>query len=81
MNVLAKRLGVVMNKIIIPYQRAFLKGRMLFDGVVVVNEVIDLAKQTMKACHIFKVDFVKAYDSVSLRFMDYMLIRFNFNDK
>jgi hypothetical protein len=32
---------------------------------VVVNEVVDLDKCTKKDCVIFKVDFEKAYDSVS----------------
>lgn len=35
------------------------------DGVVVVNEIIDLARMFTKICLIFKVDFEKVYDSVS----------------
>ena len=58
-------LGLVMNKLISPNQFVFLKGRMLVDGVVVVNEVINLAKISNKSCLIFKTNFEKAYDSVS----------------
>ncbi|GAU17375.1 hypothetical protein TSUD_232510 [Trifolium subterraneum] len=47
-------------------------------GVVAVNEIIDLAKKTRKECLIFKVDFEKAYDSVSWGFLDYMMRRFGF---
>lgn len=36
---------------------------MLFDGVMHVTEVIDLAKFPRKACIIFRVDFHKASDS------------------
>jgi hypothetical protein len=43
------------------------------DGVVVVNEVVELAKKSNKDCLIFKVDFEKAYDSVYWGFLDYML--------
>lgn len=39
------------------------------DGVVVVNEVIDFARKARKDCLIFKVDFEKAYDSVSWDFL------------
>jgi hypothetical protein len=80
-KVLAKRLGKVMDSIISKNQSAFIKGRHLADGVVVVNEVVDLAKRTKKECVIFKVDFEKAYDSVSWSFLKYMLRRVGFGDK
>ncbi|MCI00911.1 LINE-1 reverse transcriptase like, partial [Trifolium medium] len=67
-KVLASRLGNVLNSVIASNQSAFLKGRNLVDGVMVVNEVVDLAKRTGKDCMIFKVDFEKAYDSVDWSF-------------
>ncbi|MCI37724.1 RNA-directed DNA polymerase (Reverse transcriptase), partial [Trifolium medium] len=70
-----------MNSVIASNQSAFLKGRNLVDGVMVVNEVVDLAKRTGKECVIFKVDFEKAYDSVDWSFLEYMLHRFGFCDK
>jgi hypothetical protein len=51
------------------------------DEVVVVNEVVELAKKSNKDCLIFKVDFEKAYDSVYWGFLDYMLHRFRFCSK
>ncbi|GAU45708.1 hypothetical protein TSUD_86840 [Trifolium subterraneum] len=75
------RLGNVMDPIISKNQSAFIKGRNLADGVVVVNELVDLAKCTKKKCVIFKVDFDKAYDSVSWSFLDYMLKRIGFGVK
>jgi hypothetical protein len=80
-KVLSKRLGKVMDSIVAKNQSAFIKGRSLADGVVVVNEVVDLAKRARKECLIFKVDFAKAYDSVSWSFLDYMLQRFGFGVK
>ncbi|MCH90385.1 LINE-1 reverse transcriptase like, partial [Trifolium medium] len=62
-KVLSRRLGKVMDSIVAKNQLAFLKGRSLADGVVVVNEVVDLARRSKKECVIFKVDFAKAYDS------------------
>lgn len=46
-----------------------------------MNELVDLVKCRKKSCLLFKVDFEKAYDSVSWSFIDYMLSRFEFNDK
>jgi hypothetical protein len=79
-KVLAARLAKVMGSIISASQSAFLKGRQLVDGVLVLNEVVDSARKTGKECLIFKVDFEKAYDSVDWNFLVYMLHRFGFND-
>jgi hypothetical protein len=79
-KVLARRLAKVMDSVIASNQSAFIKGRNLMDGVVVVNEVVELAKRTNRECLIFK-DFEKAYDSVDWGFLDYMLHRFGFCEK
>ncbi|MCH82386.1 LINE-1 reverse transcriptase like, partial [Trifolium medium] len=80
-KVLAGRLARVIGNLIPKTQSAFLKGRQLVEGVVVVNEVIDFAKKAGKECLILKVDFEKAYDSVDWGFLDYMLDRFGFSVK
>jgi hypothetical protein len=78
---LAKRLAKVMDPLVASTQSAFLKGRFLVDGVMVVNELVDFAKKAGKSCLILKVDFEKAYDSVEWSFLDYMLGRFGFGEK
>ncbi|MCI32819.1 RNA-directed DNA polymerase (Reverse transcriptase), partial [Trifolium medium] len=70
-----------MDSIIATNQSAFIKGRSLVDGVVVLNEVVDFAKRSNKECLILKVDFEKAYNSVNWGFLDYMLGRFGFGVK
>lgn len=44
-KVLARRMNVVLGKVIGETQSAFLKGRFILDGVVVVNEAIEDAKK------------------------------------
>ena len=70
-----------MDNLISPNQMNFLKERMLVDGVVVVNEIVNLSKKYKKDYLIINVNFEKAYDLVSGKFMDYMLIIFEFNEK
>lgn len=41
---------------------------MLMDGVVAINEIVNLAHRSKSECLIFKVDFEKAYDSVNWGF-------------
>lgn len=65
-KVLAGRLAKVMNSVISKYQSTFLKGRKLVDGVLIVNEVVELTKLRNRECLILKVDFEKAYDSVEV---------------
>lgn len=72
-KVLARRLAVVMNSIISSSQSAFLKGRHLVDGVLVVNEVVDHAIKIKSRCLILKVDLEKAYDSVEWGFLKHMM--------
>jgi len=48
---------------------------------MIANEVIAEAKTKNKPCMFFKVDFEKAYDSVSWGFLNYMMMRMGFCDK
>lgn len=69
-KVLVTSLGPVMDKLISHNQRTFLKGEILVDGVMGVNEMVDLAKRTKRICLFLKVDFEEAYDLVSWNFLD-----------
>lgn len=80
-KVLAGRFKKVLKCVISSVQSAFLTGRNILDGVVVVNEVMDMAKRQRKKCVILKADFEKAYDSVSWSYLDYMLDRLGFGVK
>ena len=62
-----------MNHLIDERQSAFVKGRQLLHGVFIANEVVEEARRLKKSCLVFKVDFEKAYDSVSWQFLFYMI--------
>lgn len=71
----------MMGFIISENQNAFLKSMNILDAVVILNELLDYAKKKGNSCMVFKVDFEKAYDSVSWEFLDYMFFRIGFNEK
>jgi len=64
-KVLSLRLKKVISKVFDVRQSAFLEGRGLLDTVLVANEVLEEYKRKRKSYVFFKVDYEKAYDSVS----------------
>jgi len=80
-KVLSLQLKKVMSKLIDSRQSSFLKGRGILDSVLVANEVLEEVKRRKKRCVYFKVDYEKAYDSVSWEFLFYMLGRLGFCGK
>jgi hypothetical protein len=75
---LANRLKKVLGNLIASCQSAFLPQRQILDGVVVLNEIIDLAKRRKDECMLFKVDFKRAYDTVGWRFLERMMVKMGF---
>ncbi|XP_058765404.1 uncharacterized protein LOC131638877 [Vicia villosa] len=80
-KLLARRIRLVIGKLISSNQSAFIHGRQMMDGVVVLNEVIDYAKRKKKECLFLKVDFEKAYDCLSWDFFRYLFGRMGFVQK
>ena len=80
-KLLANRLKKVMPNIIDEKQSAFVSGRHLLHSVLVANEAVEEAKRGHKSCLVFKVDYERAYDSVSWAFLSYMVRRLGFYTK
>ncbi|XP_068503760.1 uncharacterized protein [Phaseolus vulgaris] len=80
-KVLSNRIKKVIKKVIDGSQSAFLSNRGLLDSVLVVNEVVDDLKRRKKRGVIVKLDFEKAYNSVSWEFLFYMMGRLGFCGK
>ncbi|GKD88956.1 RNA-directed DNA polymerase, eukaryota, partial [Tanacetum coccineum] len=79
-KILTNRLSSVIGSLVSKEQSAFIRGRQVLDGPMMLSEVIDWCNQKKRKAMIFKVDFEKAYDSVRWDFLDMILYRFGFGD-
>ncbi|GKU91277.1 hypothetical protein SLEP1_g5176 [Rubroshorea leprosula] len=80
-KVLANRIKKVLPKVISGTQSAFLGGRQITDGVLILNEVIEEIKKKKVSSFIFKGNFEKSYDCVNWDFSDEMMRRLGFGEK
>nr|GEU93047.1 RNA-directed DNA polymerase, eukaryota, reverse transcriptase zinc-binding domain protein [Tanacetum cinerariifolium] len=77
-KILANRLSYVIDDLISQDQSAFVKGRQIMEGPIILNEVISWCKAKKEKALLFKVDFQKAFDSVRWDHLDDILDKFGF---
>ncbi|GJX44734.1 putative RNA-directed DNA polymerase, eukaryota, reverse transcriptase zinc-binding domain protein [Tanacetum coccineum] len=80
-KVLANRLQQVVHSVISDVQTAYLQGRQIIDGPLIVNEVISWATKNKERLFILKVDFEKAFDSLDWNFLDHTMEQMGFSSK
>jgi hypothetical protein len=80
-KVLANRLSSIANKVIKPSQTAFLPGRYILEGVVILHETIHELHRKRQKGLILKLDFEKAYDKVNWDFLQQVLRMKGFSAK
>jgi hypothetical protein len=78
-KLLANRIQLVIASVISVEQSAFIRGCQILDDIVVANEVVHEIQSQKKPSFLFKVDFEKAYDSVSWEFLLYVMACIGFS--
>ncbi|KAM0826958.1 hypothetical protein ACQ4PT_068511 [Festuca glaucescens] len=78
-KVLAQRLSPVIGRMISPAQSAFLKTRTLHDNYVYVRNTARALHRRKKASLLLKLDFAKAFDSVSWEYLLELLQHLGFS--
>ena len=68
-KVLMMRLETIMRKIINKSQNAFIKGRNIMDGIMCLHEILHDTKLRKENGVVLKLDFEKAYDKISWKFL------------
>nr|GEX31625.1 RNA-directed DNA polymerase, eukaryota, reverse transcriptase zinc-binding domain protein [Tanacetum cinerariifolium] len=77
-KLLALRLARIVDTVVSVEHTAFIKGRQILNGPLLVNELVDWYKKKKKKMVILKIDFEKAFDSISWDYLDNMLEFVNF---
>lgn len=77
-KILANRLKLALDKIITSEQSAYVSGRSILGGSLLLNEIVSWAKKVKKKVLIFKVEFEKAFDSLSWEFLDSVMEQLEF---
>ena len=80
-KVLTNRINLVDQKVIRSSQTAFLPGRFIMEGAVVLHETIHELHRKKKSGVILKLDFEKVYDKVKWPFLQQALLMKGFAPK
>lgn len=68
-KILQLRLQPLLSDVISPEQTAFLPLRYILDNIVVTHETLHWAKASRQPLVFLKLDFTKAYDKLSWKFL------------
>ena len=80
-KILSKRLREALPALIGEAQTAFIKGRQILDGALIANETVQWLKRKKKPGILMKLDFEKAYDTLSWDSVDNVLREMGFGVK
>jgi len=78
-KVIANRLKPLLPLLISPEQTGYVEGRQIMDGSILSNEVIHSLKILKKPGMLLKLDLSKAFDKLSWKYIQKMLLAFGFS--
>lgn len=73
-------MSIVFDKLVSPTQSAFISGRKILDGPLMVSEIIEWYRKRNKRLMIFKFNFEKAFGLVSWNYLDFALYQIGFGE-
>lgn len=77
-KLLARRMQKIMSSLIGPLQSSYIEGRQILDGALIASELIDSCNRKYIEPTLLKLDFHKAYDSVSWNILEWILVQMKF---
>ncbi|GJU16320.1 RNA-directed DNA polymerase, eukaryota [Tanacetum coccineum] len=80
-KILANLFAHVISSVIGEVQMAFIKGRQIIDGPLIVDEIISWVKKHKKRLMFCQVDFEKAFDTLNRSFFESIMEQMDFSLK
>lgn len=80
-KVMVRKLQRVIGVVIGDCQFSFIKGRQILDCALVSNEIVNSVRRQGNDGLLFKVDFERAYNSVSWGFLDFIQKKMGFGER
>ena len=77
-SVIANRIKTVLDSLILEDQKGFMSGRFIGENIKLIYDILFETKQQEIPGLILSIDFEKAFDTVSWKFIDKVLTYFNF---
>lgn len=78
-KVLSSRLSVVISSIIADNQQSFIQGRSILDFFMMATDLLHIIKRRRERAFIIKIDFQKAFDSLSWDFLESIMRGMGYN--
>nr|GEV58004.1 RNA-directed DNA polymerase, eukaryota, reverse transcriptase zinc-binding domain protein [Tanacetum cinerariifolium] len=78
-KVISNRISKVAHLVVSEVQTAYIKGRQIIDGPLMVNEILAWASEKRERLFFLKVDFEKAFDSLDWKFLDHTMEQMGFS--
>lgn len=78
-KVMTERLKPILPNTISEFQMAFVKGRKITEAILIANEAKDFWRAKKTKGFVIKLDIEKAFDKISWRFIDYILMKKNYS--
>jgi hypothetical protein len=80
-KVCASRIAPIFERLTHPHQFAFLKGRLIHDGVLALHEIVHEVMARRQKSVFLKLDFRKVYDCLDWSFLRQVLLRRVLDDR
>lgn len=80
-KLICTRLKMVLPKLVVASQGAFVSNRSILHNILPCQDIISINRKSQKQnCCLLKIDLQKAYDTVSWKFLEDMMIALQFLD-
>ena len=78
-KILTSRMQGVLNSVVSENQSAFVKGRVIFDNIILSHELVkSYSRKGISPKCMVKIDLQKAYDSVEWPFIKHLMLELGF---